>query len=997
MGKLDSSNDPACRAGAPCAGAAAQGAGEGAGNAAFCAALWLLGERFGAVDAAGSASAATDAADGRLRSDALANRFDAALGPCFADGGGPVSLAACYAGQKPSSARPANHSWEAYRRGRLDEYFALLRRNLPQDLQERLVEALGGRVDARAGFNGAEGFSFHGIKDEAIVQGAGMGGAPANLRADFLLSGIGPNGELLLRFRRVGDMGFGTESSYGGLWPFRWSGPASRPHPSEYHLWKSKMKESYFDADLKVRAGAAGQEVRRTQPERLADYLVCAPYVAACELSCGEGGARRLTACFLEARCDSAQALFGEKERRALAALPWPADPFEAAAVIAAALVRFALGGQGLGAALRALLGAQLSAEAAYLGQLADWALEIAERDGASGKVERLQDVYVAPPFSGDDAVAWLLSDEEEGRMLLEAGSGMGKSTLLHALAAACAGVRAARLRAALAEDGEDEGPRASESGGFALARALAPGGSEGAQGASEALDAFASFTPVLLSQTRDEGLYRRLLGIDGNEPLPFEEFAFSALSPLAQGVMRAAAQREGAAAWGSVPERAGAEGGLASEPAGAACENPLMALLSGGRVLLMVDSIDEIPRRYRASYLKRLEGFLSRCGVARLLVASRPLPFDDAEALRGLLGRRFAQARLAPFDLPRQERLFRKAVSRSGGDAYEGPSFSAVRATPGFAEIMGNPFMLTAVARELKRRHRGAARCPYQLFAEINNRFRKRVTLEPYDEAALKRLAFDLTVGKPELPVVEFVEKFRRYRNEEASFQAGGAVALEMDEDDVVDLIMSRLGIVDARDDAAGFPFAAVKGFWASLWVRGCVERAQGSPKSALDIEGCGEGEQQACFKRGAQAGWKLGSRLLRASSEALRGEALAADAPGADDASAEGVADDAPAGNVAEDAALLALMFTLDYAASRNHADYPAFDLLLDEAYRALLTQCLLGDDAEERTAVAALRTAARFQFGAPLPGYEDATAAFRRRLAVFAGEGGREGRQA
>lgn len=953
--------------------------GESRGNVAFCVALWLLGERFGAQATGGED-------DGRLKSGSLYNRFDAALGPAFCDEAAPVDLNLCYeanAGAAPARAgaaltrrgvKAAVHPWDAYRKGPLDGYFAALTQRLDAAEREALVRGLGGIVPGNAGFGGMEGFPFHGIKDSALSGEASYD--LKKLSVDNLLSGIGPHGELLLRFRRVGDMGFETGSAYQKRWPFKWTGTKSRPHPNEPQLWKNKMKESYFDADLDDKCrGLYGQEVRRTKPDRLLDYLVCAPFVAAWELAEGAAddaqAARRLKRAFLDARQDGAHDAFSAAQRALLDALPWPEDPFGAAAAIGAALVRFALGEGCLADAVRGLLAAELASQSVYLERLRDWALQITERDGASTRADRLQDVYVAPPFSGDDPVSWLLDDRAPRGLLLQAGSGMGKSTFLRALAAACAEARSELIGRLVDGTGASGNPNAPEDDGTRFAAAVAGAADEsGAEDAAWRVARLAAYTPVLLSQTRTPELYDRLTGADGLPPWSFEDFAFAALPPLSQDTVRQAAAR--------------------SEDGAPLPGNPLNQLLEREGVLLMVDSIDEIPRRYRPLYLRRLKEFADQAGVARLLVASRPLPPDDTEALHGLMGPDAARARLAPFDPARQRSLFERVTSRGGADAYAGPTFSQVRAVAGLRDVMGNPFMLTACALELKRSRNAASRGAWWLFSQINDRFRKRATLDPLDRFALERLAFDLTVGKSALPSAEFIERFRRYRSEEGAYQAGGGggTGADLDEDEVCDLIMSRLGIIDMRAGEVGFPYAAMKGFWAGLWVRRCVERGQSMSKSAMDMEGLDDARQQTCFERGAAAGARMCRQLLGACGRPVEEDDGENGAPQPE--VAPGTADDARARTAlrapSDDAALLALMFALDYAGSRTHPDYPAFDLLCSQTYRELLTQCLLGGADEARAAACALRTAAAFGFGQPLAGYAEQAAPYLPRLSAF-----------
>lgn len=333
---------------------------------------------------------------------------------------------------------------------------------------------------------------------------------------------------------------------------------------------------------------------------------------------------------------------------------------------------------------------------------------------------------------------------------------------------------------------------------------------------------------------------------------------------------------------------------------------------------------------------------------------------------MRGLLGRDAHRARLEEFDLPRQEELFARVTTRGGADAYDGPAFPLVCATAGFRGVMGNPFMLTAIALAFKRGRATDRRSVWGTFSEINKKFRKRTTLSGYDSGALEHLAFDLTVGSPTLPVAEFVERFRSYRNAEASLQARSAVSLELDEDELMDLIMSRLGIIDVRDGEAGFPYAAVRGFWASLWVRHCVERAQELPQSMMDMKGMGKDEREDRFEKAGNAGVEQLKLLLSATASA--------------DPAGDGRFDDA---------ALLALLFTLDYAGTPSHPDYPAFDVLRKQTYRFLLVECLIAEEEQRLRAERALREAATFAFGRPLAGYAEETDPLIHRLAAFAKE--------
>lgn len=969
--------------------------GESRGNIAFCVTLWLAGERFGKDSAAYDAALEQGWSTTPVRSSSLANDIDKALGPAFDDHGVAVDLAVCFDNGIEEDLPPAVHPWRTYRRTAFDDYFASLASRLDDEVSARLIDKLGGAIPKNSGFNGMEGFPFHGVKSSFINE---SGRRPAVIRnsANTMFSGIGPDGELIPQFRRVGSMQFTDEGYYEGYWPF--SVPAGS-HPTEQSLWDKKLKDSLLDADVdKEVRGGKGQIVHRTQPNRLMDYLVCLPYTVAWKLMNdhtphldSRGAAALLKRMFLRAYQDSDFAAFGDAQRAALAGQPWPVSALDTAALIAASLVDFALGRSTLADSVTRTLRRELSRQTAYLESLQDWACEITERDGASVKADRLEDVYVAPLFSDANPVNWLFNQDAPSRLLLQAGSGMGKSTFLRATAAACASARLARISLALGgavaneeavrfslafarsanndanrfelREGASAAVKGDGAGDDRAGRCDAgEGGTSGIAGILSdeelarmtGLAQLSAYTPILLSQTRNEALYNRLFAGDGHA-MAFSDIAYEALPETMRSTLRDAAFSGG-----------GEEG------------NPIDALVERGGVLLMVDSIDEIPRKYRALYLRRLREFANQEGIVRLLVASRPLPSADDAALRSMLGRGALRARLEEFDLPRQEELFARVTTRGGADAYDGPSFSSVRATAGFRGVMGNPFMLTAIALAFKRGRASDRRSVWGTFSEINNKFRKRTTLNEYDSAALEHLAFDLTLGSPVLPSSEFIEKFRAYRNDEVRRQAYGADAIDIDEDDLVDLIMSRLGIIDIRDNEVGFPYAAVRGFWASLWIRRCVQRAQGSPLSMMDIDNVGATERALRFEQAGSTGADQMMRLLRA----VRPTECADDANGGSGTDGESSINEGRRG----DAALLAMLFTLEYAGTPAHPDYPAFDEMRGKAYTRLLNTCASGDKRAYRSAVRVLKEAAAFAFGEPLAGYVKEASPYLGRLTAF-----------
>ena len=280
-----------------------------------------------------------------MKSGSLANDIDKALGPAFDDQGAAVDLYPCF-GDDDSGLPAAVHPWSTYRRTAFDDYFASLVSRLDKHAAGALVTKLGGAIPKNSGFNGMEGFPFHGIKPSYVSEGETK--TRARISANTMLSGIGPSGELIPQFRRVGSMRFTDIVHYGDYWPFA---VGAGGHPTEMGLWDKKLKDSLLDADVdNTHRGERKQLVHRTQPSRLMDYLVCLPYTAAWKLMNdrtplldGAQAAAELKRMFLHAYQDSDFPAFTDAQRAALDRQPWPENAYEAAAIIAAALVGFAL------------------------------------------------------------------------------------------------------------------------------------------------------------------------------------------------------------------------------------------------------------------------------------------------------------------------------------------------------------------------------------------------------------------------------------------------------------------------------------------------------------------------------------------------------------------------------------------------------------------------------------------------------------------------------
>ena len=134
------------------------------------------------------------------------------------------------------------------------------------------------------------------------------------------------------------------------------------------------------------------------------------------------------------------------------------------------------------------------------------------------------------------------------------------------------------------------------------------------------------------------------------------------------------------------------------------------------------------------------------------------------------------------------------------------------------------------------------------------------------------------------------------------------------------------------------------------------------------MDAQGKRQDEQNALFECGAETG----VNLLRQLADASREHAASAN--------------DAAMPTRFDDAALLALLFCLDYAGTPRHTGFPAFDRMLTRAYDDLFLTCTRRPEDQAAKAQHVLEEAAVFAFGKPLAGFEIEAEPYLARLSVF-----------
>lgn len=841
------------------------------------------------------------------------------IGPCFTDAirGGDTFVGSI------TTFRDTYHAWGDYRSGAFDAFFWGLEGLLPQDVFARTVQALsstGAERIPESSAAGDDGLLFFGLVPR------GQDESPAKRIDDRVcLRGIGPKGELVLRLRPIGALNLGVHpnsADAGGR-------PRNPGFPLAFHgddpctereLWRRQQKRNRIPELVKNETLGAVQPI---------DYAVCLPFATLAHLR-----SRRDRHALDEAGAAFIDALAAADpgRRDELARHPAPNDADGLAAAVTCTLLRYLLGSRNATLAeaylehcAAALDGAPAAAVdgpaealdaktlATYLSYVAEWRRFLTLRADTGGNTASFSygDVFVSPKLEGAPLGDLLRAEALHApgtaapskRLLISADSGMGKSTLLKGLAAACA------LRCRQTEDADIEAQD--------LLRTLL--------GDDAPLET-APLIPVLITQAdvclQGEGYDVLETAVTG------EEVARALLSIMP----RSAAE----------PLR---------QAGGDDAQDLFISLLRQPNVLVMVDSVDEVPLDRRKRYLDAIDALARDLSLPRLIITSRQLNPADQKRLENIVNG--AGARIRPFDQDRQQRLYCRLATRYLADILHEPlerlaPFERFQAVPGMPELLGNPLMLTTLVRTYYDKPADALEA---MLNEIERILPKTVEIDEYDRNALNRIAFECALEERTegIPLDELVERFARYRAEDEAREGGGEGGAwkRMSVSDVVDRTVSRRGALSLRGGTAAFPYPIVQAYLASLWVRKALEEG---------------------------IGFRSVDEAAVAHAEELAYELVAGDAcPGA-------------IGSPASIAYLLLLA-----APAKRSPAHAGFQLSL---FRHLVELCVFaGEDdggrARARTAEALLRAAGTFKFGEaiPRPAVVDA---WLSRLAAFAGAG-------
>lgn len=267
----------------------------------------------------------------------------------------------------------------------------------------------------------------------------------------------------------------------------------------------------------------------------------------------------------------------------------------------------------------------------------------------------------------------------------------------------------------------------------------------------------------------------------------------------------------------------------------------------------MLIDSVDEIPFRCRGHFLDSLARLIASgdYAVGRYVITSRSLGGAEEAAVDRLCGEG-PRAEFAPFDETRQRRLFSILNDAYGGAVAAG--FDAIRRTPGFDALMGNPGMLAAIVEELKKPGSDASggTLANQCLANIERILPKTGGAIPScDRVAIAHLAYDAIVadrmrfadgvecraanGQGEFVRSRFLELFNRYREQDGGDRAQSEEAL--------DRTISRCGIFRESADTIRFEYEGIKAYFAAIWL--CRQLDGGADPAVVDRFLAGNGHE--------------------------------------------------------------------------------------------------------------------------------------------------------
>lgn len=611
--------------------------------------------------------------------------------------------------------------------------------------------------------------------------------------------------------------------------------PKRRNAPlDEEELWKAQYQNNRLRTVLekhRLGSGSSTDDGMQTGLRAALDLAVCLPYAIVREVEKRLGAAAReeLFDSLLEARVHKPNdtqgegaALFTPKERNELATIyAWPSTAQGLTAAVTCSIVRLLLGqehtaGEALANHLAHIAGDNAHAMAlqvqSYLEEVAAWSntFDIRGREGDRATYEEL---YIPPAFRLQPNTSQLrgrgfgkreVATSEEvnpasilsqlatkrnrggcARLLIQAGSGMGKTTYVKGLSA---GIAQARIN-----------------GDATIFTLLTQ---------SEQSAPLMEWTPVLIAQPEGDLAGTGFEALGRDEELAADEFAdflYRQLPDTLKDPLLAATSDDDAEA------------------------RKLFKKLLGSRdTLVIVDSIDEVPIAVRDRYIAQLAELVEIYQINRLVVTSRPLEGESEARLKRLVGGTVIS--IEAFDLARQRKLFNRLVRAFGSPAetsFEASGTSAdilslddIVQTPGFETITGNPLILTALVRALLQSEPDERVSAFGVLDTLVSLLPKIPEKGPfaYDGEVLERIAFELTCGMltdpaqkqagDGLPLSVFISTFTNYLD-----KASGVIR-NTTQADVIDRLVTRRGVLAVRERHISFEHPLIRALFAARYV---------------------------------------------------------------------------------------------------------------------------------------------------------------------------------
>lgn len=617
--------------------------------------------------------------------------------------------------------------------------------------------------------------------------------------------------------------------------------PKRRNAPlDEEELWKAQYQNNRLRTVLekhRLGSGSSTDDGMQTGLRAALDLAVCLPYAIVREVEKRLGAAAReeLFDSLLEARVHKPNdtqgegaALFTPKERNELATIyAWPSTAQGLTAAVTCAIVRLLLGqkhtaGEALANHLAHIAGDNAHAMAlqvqSYLEEVAAWSntFDIRGREGDRATYEEL---YIPPAFylqpntsqrrgrgfgkrevatseevNPASILSQLATKRNRGgcaRLLIQAGSGMGKTTYVKGLSA---GIAQARIN-----------------GDATIFTLLTQ---------SEQSAPLMEWTPVLIAQPEGDLAGTGFEALGRDEELAADEFAdflYRQLSDTLKDPLLAATSDDGAEA------------------------RKLFKKLLGSRdTLVIVDSIDEVPIAVRDRYIAQLAELVEVYQINRLVVTSRPLEGESEARLKRLVGGTVIS--IEAFDLARQRKLFNRLVRAFGSPvetSFEASGTSAdilslddIVQTPGFETITGNPLILTALVHALLQSDPDERVSAFGVLDTLVSLLPKIPEKGPfaYDGEVLERIAFELTCGMltdpaqeqagDGLPLSTFTRVFTSYLDEARPIATRTVSTTNTTQADIIDRMVTRRGVLAVRHGRISFEHPIIRALFAARYV---------------------------------------------------------------------------------------------------------------------------------------------------------------------------------